>query len=144
MKELVKPPLELKKRTLSPRQRLQSNNQTGAWGETQAKKYLQKKGYKLLECNLSFGSTEVDLIALDVKNNELVFVEVKTRRGSGLEPISFGLNWKQLRALNKIAKIYIKSCGDKRDYRFDAITIFNLKLKHHQNITWNFSSKSFY
>ena len=53
----------------------------GAWGEDLALRYLIQHGYKLLERNYRTRRGEIDLIVR--KDDTLVFVEVKLRRGSG-------------------------------------------------------------
>ena len=58
-------------------------NRTGADGETIARKYLREKGYAILESNWSTIFGELDIVAK--RGDELVFVEVKTRRGVGTE-----------------------------------------------------------
>ena len=51
----------------------------GAAGEAAALRYLQRKGYRLLERNLRLGRTgELDLVMKD--GSTLVFVEVKAMR----------------------------------------------------------------
>lgn len=63
---------------------------TGYYGETIAQKVLEKKGYRLLVKNYTIHGGEIDLIM--EKGEEIVFVEVKTRRndhyGTPLESIS--------------------------------------------------------
>ena len=51
----------------------------GKWGENLACKYLEKNEYKVIERNFSCYQGEIDIIAKDLKQNQLVFVEVKTR-----------------------------------------------------------------
>lgn len=51
----------------------------GKWGENLACKYLEESNYKIIERNFLCRQGEIDIIAKDVRNNELVFVEVKTR-----------------------------------------------------------------
>ena len=51
----------------------------GKWGEGVAGRFLQEKGYVLLETNYRCRWGEVDIVAQD--GEELVFVEVRTRRG---------------------------------------------------------------
>ncbi len=60
-----------------------SANRTGADGEKIARKHLRRKGYLILESNWSTTFGELDIIAK--QGNELVFVEVKTRRGASTE-----------------------------------------------------------
>ncbi|MBU1131776.1 YraN family protein [Patescibacteria group bacterium] len=49
----------------------------GAWGEELARKYFEEKGYEFVASNWQKKSGEIDLICR--KENEIVFVEVKTR-----------------------------------------------------------------
>lgn len=51
----------------------------GAAGEGAARRYLERKGYEWLESNWRCAAGEIDLVMRD--GDELVFVEVKTRRG---------------------------------------------------------------
>lgn len=64
--------------------------QFGDRGEKLAENFLRKKGYEVLEKNWNCREGEIDLVAR--KNNELIFVEVKTRQsgkfGSGEEAVS--------------------------------------------------------
>ncbi len=54
-----------------------SNVELGALGELYARKYLRRKGLRLLEANWRCALGELDIVAKDKR--ELVFVEVKTR-----------------------------------------------------------------
>ena len=51
----------------------------GRWGEEQARLLLKAKGYGIAASNFRSRTGEVDIVATD--GDELVFVEVKTRRG---------------------------------------------------------------
>lgn len=53
----------------------------GRYGEERAAAFLEDRGYKLLERNWRGASGEIDLVAMD--KDRFVFVEVKTRNGSG-------------------------------------------------------------
>ena len=53
------------------------NQEMGHEGEMLARKFLEKEGYEFLTCNFRCHLGEIDLIMKD--NEELVFVEVKTR-----------------------------------------------------------------
>ena len=61
-----------------PRETKTKNLKTGCLGEAIAKKYLQNKGYYIVEENHRTKYAEIDLIARD--KGILVFVEVRTRR----------------------------------------------------------------
>jgi putative endonuclease len=53
----------------------------GRYGEDRAAIYLQDRGYEIIDRNWRSRSGEIDLVARD--RDRLVFVEVKTRNGSG-------------------------------------------------------------
>jgi putative endonuclease len=59
----------------TPRTRL------GDWGEQVAQRFLADKGYRILGTKYRCAHGEIDIIARD--GDELVFVEVRTRRQSG-------------------------------------------------------------
>jgi len=50
----------------------------GKLGEDLADKYLKNKGFSVIERNFTAKGGEIDIIA--VKNNEIYFVEVKSRK----------------------------------------------------------------
>lgn len=52
-------------------------NSLGAKGEQEARKYLKKKSYRIVESNCRIGGSEIDIIA--VKKDFLIFIEVKSR-----------------------------------------------------------------
>jgi len=56
---------------------------TGAAGERIAREYLRAKGYAILDSNWSTTFGELDIVAK--RDEVLVFVEVKTRRGASIE-----------------------------------------------------------
>ena len=51
----------------------------GRWGENLACKYLEENHYEIIERNFLCHQGEIDIVAKDVKKQELVFIEVKTR-----------------------------------------------------------------
>lgn len=53
----------------------------GAAGERHARAMLEGRGYRFVEANWRCAAGEMDLVMAD--GDELVFVEVKTRRGEG-------------------------------------------------------------
>ncbi len=94
----------------------------GQEGERVAERYLQKKGYKLVERNYRCPAGEVDLIVLD--RRVIVFVEVKTRTGnrfgSPLEAVQPRKQHKMIRA----AQFFLAQKGlHQRDARFDVVGI---------------------
>lgn len=103
----------------------------GQLGEDAAMKFLKKQGYKILDRNFqnSIGRRkgEIDIIALDNKEKELVFAEVKTREKSkyGNTLPEENITYPKLLKLQKIAQIYINlKKMDDVPYRFDALSVW--------------------
>lgn len=98
-----------------------SHNDTGTKGEVIAKKYLEEKGYKILETNWRCHRAEVDLIAF--KDSTLIFAEVKTRTGNSYgEPEDFVTYAKQ-GLMEFAAEEYIYKLEHNDEIRFDIISI---------------------
>ena len=57
-----------------------TSHDIGRWGEELALKYLKTKRYRILKTGFRLFRGEIDIIAYD--GDTLVFVEVKTRRGT--------------------------------------------------------------
>lgn len=94
----------------------------GQEGERLAERYLQKKGYTLVERNYRCPAGELDLIVLD--RRVVVFVEVKTRTGHGfgspLEAVEFRKQRKMIRA----AQFFLAEKRlQQRDARFDVVGV---------------------
>ena len=115
----------------------------GALGEQTACNYLLLQKYTLLATNLRVKNNEIDIVALDQNNNELVFIEVKTRKNSIFGNPEGVVTNKKIQSINFVAKEYIKSNHCNLDYRFDIIAISYLghsmqepQIEHFENITW--------
>ena len=95
---------------------------TGYFGEDVARRILESRGYRLVEKNYTTRRGEIDLIMR--KNNEIIFVEVKTRKnqayGSALESSTPQKKDRIIRA----AKVFLCSCRDvDPDVRFFAVEV---------------------
>jgi putative endonuclease len=100
---------------------MSEHNELGKIGEKMAAEHLRKKGYNILKQNYVFGKAEVDIVA--EKNNQLVFVEVKTRQSSYLSDPEFMVPMKKQKQVIKAADAYIKEFDLDMESRFDIITI---------------------
>jgi putative endonuclease len=69
----------------------------GRYGEDRAAIFLQDRGYEIIDRNWRSQVGEIDLVAKD--KDRLVFIEVKTRNGSG-----FGHPFEAITA-NKVARM---------------------------------------
>ena len=101
------------------------NNKTlGSYGEEHACKYLQNKGYTILERNFRNKLGEIDLIAQDAKVT--CFIEVKTRKslhyGAPFEAVHSTKQHKMV----QMALSYLKYRFRTIDVlsRFDVISIY--------------------
>lgn len=115
----------------------------GDLGEKLAARYLHQKGYDIIESNyqnrLGRRLGEIDIVARDRNNQEIVFVEVKTReltRYSDTLPEE-NITQAKLRKLAKIANFYLgQKKLEKENYRFDAVSVWldltqkTAKIKH--------------
>ena len=59
-----------------------THNDIGKRGEEIAVALLEEKGYAVLHRNYRFQQAEVDIVAMQLAPEELVFVEVKARSGT--------------------------------------------------------------
>lgn len=77
----------------------------GAAGEGLAERFYRGKGCTILERNFIFHHGEIDLIVQD--KDELVFVEVKTRRGTRLGPPEESVTELKQHLLRRTAEGYL-------------------------------------
>ena len=105
----------------------------GNWGEKQARQHLMKNNYRLIAENYRTRWAEIDLIVL--KEDFLVFVEVKTRRSNsfGLPETSIGYT-KQKKIRQLASYFLIKKDYNQYQVRFDVITILIDKEKGSMNL----------
>ena len=108
----------------------------GFWGENIAKKFLEEKGYQILETNWHHHHRELDLIAY---NGSVIGVEVKTRRNQ--TDLAFTvLKTKQVSRLRLTLRAYCFSHGlNYSKARLDLIVLRvktenTLGLKHYIDI----------
>ena len=114
------------------------NLKTGKIGEEIAKRYLEKKGFKILERNYKTKYSEIDLIVQDKK--ELVLVEVRTKKGELFGTPEESLDKRKLRKLWFNAQGYSAKIGWQGPFRVDAVCLVLKqdntleRLAHYQNI----------
>jgi putative endonuclease len=96
-------------------------NETGKEGELLAVKYLQKKGYKILQTNWHWHHYELDIVATD--GRELVVVEVKTRGKDFLVDPAEAVDGKKIRRIVDATDAYARLFNVDMPVRFDIIAI---------------------
>ena len=98
------------------------NNVVGAWGESIAAAYLQKKRYKLLAANYRSRYGEIDLVVSNRKY--LVFVEVKLRKNDSFAQGREFVDQNKQNRLRTTAAYYLSENPTTLQPRFDVIEIY--------------------
>lgn len=95
---------------------------TGKKGEKIAAKYLEKNGYRIIEANFRCPIGEIDIVAKE--NNDLVFVEVKTRKSIVLGYPEQAVGIRKQKKMSQLALWYIqeRKIAD-TNVRFDVVAI---------------------
>ena len=107
------------------------NLKLGKKGEAQARKYLQKNGWKILETNWRNPFGEVDIIAK--KDDTIAFIEVKTRLSDSYGVPSEAVTEQRKHRYIMGAKYYFANREIDCTVRFDIIEIFRGQLNHIEN-----------
>lgn len=112
-----------------------SSRDLGRWGEWVALKHLRRLGWDLVARNWQGFQGEVDLIAYD--GPWLVFVEVKTGRGSGNWPPEERVDWSKERKLDELALDFLMRYElEETPVRLDVIGVETKDLREYQ--LWHF------
>jgi putative endonuclease len=100
-----------------------NRKQTGAVGEEFARKYLRQKGYAIIESNWSSRFGELDIVAQ--QGDELVFVEVKSRRGAGAEAALAAVTPVKRERMLKAVYQYVheRDLDSETQWRIDVIAV---------------------
>ncbi|MBS3957151.1 MAG: YraN family protein [Clostridiales bacterium] len=111
-------------------------NEMARRGEDAAAAYLERTGMTVVERNWRCTSGEADIIGLDA--DELVIVEVKTRRSLNAGTAEEAVSENKQRRLARVARHYVAKAGlDTCPVRFDVIAIYPIAedravLRHHR------------
>jgi putative endonuclease len=94
----------------------------GDRGEAEAGAWLAVQGYEVLDRNVRTRFGEIDLV---VRRGDLVvFVEVKSRSGSGFGHPGEAVAGAKQRRLTRLASAYLREHGlDRCEVRFDVIAV---------------------
>ena len=101
---------------------MDKRKQTGRQGEEMAASYLREKGYQIIERNWRCSGGELDLVA--VAGNVLVFVEVRTRRGSRFGLAEESITPAKQSRLIELAETYLQEKSlSAQAWRIDVIAV---------------------
>ena len=119
-----------------------TTNDIGDRGEEIAAAHLDEAGYEILARNYRHGRNEVDVVCRDPgSDEELVFVEVKTRRGTGFGAPEAAITTEKQEALWNVARGYLHEHeSEGAPARFDVVSVMltgrEPDLRHHENAFW--------
>ncbi|MGA2470230.1 MAG: YraN family protein [Solirubrobacteraceae bacterium] len=95
----------------------------GQVGERLALEHYERLGFTLLERNFRTRAGELDLVVCNER--AIVFVEVKTRRAGGLDPL-LAITPRKVRRLRALAATWLAAHPDRprrSELRFDAVAV---------------------
>ena len=112
-----------------------NNKIIGDAGEDLACKYLEKRGYTIIERNKRYSKfCELDIVAKH--KNITVFVEVKTRKTDAFGTPAEAVTKTKMENIKKGVQFYLSE-NKVKDFRIDAICITlkpEIKIEHLKNI----------
>jgi putative endonuclease len=101
---------------------LQDRGEVGASGEDEALAEYRKRGYGLLARNWHCPVGELDLVL--IREDLVVFCEVKTRRGASHGGPHEAVTWKKQRKLRQLAEAFLRATRlDPSAIRFDVASV---------------------
>jgi putative endonuclease len=100
------------------------NKITGQCGEDFAVTFLKNNGYKILKRNYRNKIGEIDIIAKT--NDELVFVEVKTRGSDMFGTPAEAVTYHKKKKIVNTAKYYLLKNPTDMNIRFDIIEVYGI------------------
>ena len=111
------------------------HNELGKEGEEETIRYLKEQGYRILHRNWRSGKKELDIIA--EFQEELIIIEVKTRRDIHFGQPEESINEQKIRRIVASADAYIRKYRIDLPVRFDIISLTGiaspLKITHIQH-----------
>lgn len=104
---------------------MENKRKKGDVGEDLATAFLQNKQYQIISRGFKLGKKEIDIIA--IKDNCLVFIEVKLRQNTTFGFPEQAVNLKKQENIKEVAEHYIFTYNWLGNIRFDIIAIIKQK-----------------
>lgn len=98
-----------------------AHNELGTKGEAIAAEYLERSGYTILDRNWRSGHKEIDIVA--TMDDQLVVVEIKTRRDSSFGNPEDAVDSRKIRRIVSAADAYLRLKKIDIPVRFDIISV---------------------
>jgi putative endonuclease len=99
----------------------QGRREFGDSGEAIAARYVESLGWRILGRNVTIGKGELDITAMD--GDDLVILEVRSRRVGKLMPAETSVGPMKLRTLIKTSRKYVQKISFDGCWRIDVIAI---------------------
>ncbi len=119
-----------------PAQSAYNRKEKGKAAEQAAALHLERNGWTVKERNWSCRTGELDLIA--VKDQTILFVEVRSRSGSGFGLPAESVDARKIQKVRHTAEVYLHRFGlSDRVIRFDVIAVMlgrNLEIRSLEQI----------
>jgi putative endonuclease len=108
----------------------------GELGERIAERWLRRNGWRLVQRRFRNGHRDIDLIV--ERDDTVVFVEVKARRGAQFGDPVEAVNWSKQKELARSASVWIDRHGRPAEsYRFDVVGVLvegeRVRVRHVPN-----------
>jgi len=114
------------------------NQNLGQQGEQMIESYLTEKGYEIIERNYRKKTGEIDLIAKSPKRDEIVFIEVKTRKSAVYGNPEEAVDRGKLKRIEKTALFWLQENQIDLPWRIDVLAldlINGINITHLENVT---------
>ncbi len=105
---------------------MSEQSELGKLGEQLAAEFLRKNDHIILNQNFVWEKAEIDIIT--IKDNKIVFVEVKTRVAPYLNDPALMVPMKKWRQIMKAADYFMKERTDDLTAQFDIISVITNKV----------------
>jgi putative endonuclease len=108
----------------------------GELGERIAERWLRRQGWRVVQRRFRSGHRDIDLVV--ERDDLVVFVEVKARRGAEFGDPVEAVNWSKQRQLVRSASVWIDRHGrPSESYRFDVVGVLvegeRVRVRHVAN-----------
>ena len=94
----------------------------GRWGEDLVARWLQARGWKILDAGWRCRFGEIDMIATDDKY--LAFIEVKLRKSAAFAPARAAVDRRKQEKLRISAQLYLAEHVTELQPRFDVAEVY--------------------
>jgi putative endonuclease len=89
--------------------KIPTKREIGTQYEEKAAKYLEGQGYQILDKNVNYRWGEIDLVTIDPSENDLVFVEVRSRGENAMVTPAESITYSKQLRLTRAIQTYLAS-----------------------------------